>query len=160
MSISIRKLGEQDLAIAKSFADWAENNDTRVIVGLMRNRITDVFVVIDDGKAIGVFNVSYKVTALGDDIVNDCVHIHSVFGCEFVPRADIVRIAIRGLGRTHIPDAYTRIVVSIKSSDEDMISVVESEGINKTIGSIDFVRANGVERKVILMGMRNGARAQ
>lgn len=155
MSMCVRKLTEQNLTIAKSFDGWIENNDPRLVISLINNKIMDVFAVMDGDKPVGVFNVSYKVTALGMDIVNNCVHINSLFTNDEAVYMDVVRTAIRSI-RSCVPDRYNKIVVSINEDDEELVFVVKGEGISTVIGNITFMNGTNTERRVILMGMKNG----
>ena len=148
---SFRKLGFQDLGLTKQFDKWTERNDVYTVSNLIQSKSMDVFLIMNEDGPIGVFNITYKVTALGKTIAPLSIHIHDLCTISEL-KEDIVKAVGAALGKL-VNSGYKLAVVSYPESSENKIALFENAGFNKNLGSISY-QSDDMEfkRYSILMG--------
>lgn len=148
---NFRRLGFQDLSLAKQFDKWTERNDISMVSSLIQSKSMDVFLIMNEDGPVGIFNVTYKVTALGKTIAPLSVHIHDLYTLTALTE-DVVQAVGAALGKL-VNSAYKLVVVSYPEESENKLTWFENAGFNTHLGSIAYqTECLGLRKHIILMG--------
>lgn len=148
-NFKFRSLGYQDLSQAKQFEEWAESNDVRVVSNLIQQGNMSVFLIMNEGTPVGVFNVSYRVTLLGKTLLPNAVHVYGLTLIEG-DKSRVIRVLCRSM-REILPRSYDNVVVSCSACDGSLLYALKSSGINQTIGNVTCLDTDGEADDIVIL---------